>query len=226
MKSMCSVTSLEVRERPREKISQFGAGRLSDLELMAVLLGKGTRGVGVLKLAAQVLQELDRVGERVSVDGLCALNGMGLAKASTVVAAMELARRRIHPHGVKVNGPGDIAALVRHLEDRKQELFVSISLNGAHEVIATRVVTVGLVNKTQIHPREVFADAIADRATAIIVAHNHPSGEMQPSKEDEAVTKLLCEAGKLLGIPVLDHVIFGGRGGAYFSFSEAGKLSG
>jgi DNA repair protein RadC len=120
------------------------------------------------------------------------------------------------------NGPTDVLPLVRHYADRKQEHFICISINGANEVITTRVVSVGLVNKTQVHPREVFADPITDRASAIIVAHNHPSGGLLPSQEDLEITKQLTSAGEVLGIKVLDHMIFNDKG--YYSLLEKGEI--
>jgi DNA repair protein RadC len=120
------------------------------------------------------------------------------------------------------NGPTDVLPLVRHYADRKQEHFICISINGANEFITTRVVSVGLVNKTQVHPREVFADPITDRASAIIVAHNHPSGGLLPSQEDLEITKQLTSAGEVLGIKVLDHMIFNDKG--YYSLLEKGEI--
>ncbi len=214
--------TLEVHERPREKLSALGPGRLSDGELVALVLGTGARGRSVLRLAPLVLALIDREGEELSVEKLCEISGVGLAKATAIVAALELARRRIRPRGTKIRTPADAFALVRHLGDRKQEVFAAITLSGAHEVIATRVITVGLLDRTQVHPREVFADAISDRAASIIVAHNHPSGELKASEEDIAVTRRLAEAGKILGIALLDHLVFTAAG--YLSLSDEGVL--
>lgn len=116
----------------------------------------------------------------------------------------------------------DIMPLIQHYSDRRQEHFLGISINVANEVMNIRVITIGLVNKTQIHPREVFADALADRASAIIVAHNHPSGSLQPSPEDIRITGQLKEAGTILGVPLLDHIIFSSRG--YYSLGEHNDL--
>ncbi len=215
-----SLKALELRERPREKLQAYGVGSLSDMELVALLLGSGTKGKGVLSLAQAVLECIDGSGEKLSADELYAVPGVGVAKATAIVASLELARRRIRPRGTKVKGPVDVYNLVRHLSDRKQEAFIAVSLNGAHEVIATRVITVGLLDRTQVHPREVYADIIADRAAAVIVAHNHPSGELTPSKEDIAVTKRLGEAGKILGVNLLDHIVFGELG--FVSLVELG----
>ena len=147
---------------------------------------------------------------------------MGPAKAALIAAAMEFARRRIRPEGLRISFPPDVLPLIRHYADRKQEHFICVSLNGANEVIASRVVSVGLVNKTQVHPREVFADAITDRASAVIVAHNHPSGSLEPSKEDIDITARLKSAGEILGIRLLDHIVFNQKG--YHSFLESGLL--
>ena len=126
------------------------------------------------------------------------------------------------PEGIKIETPVDVLPLVRHYGDRRQEHFLCISLNGANEVITTRIVSVGLVNKTQVHPREVFAEPITDRASAVILAHNHPSGNLAPSKEDLQITQQLKEAGETLGITVLDHIIFGQKG--HYSFLEQGEF--
>jgi len=128
----------------------------------------------------------------------------------------------IRPEGFKIGLPPDVLPLIQHMADRKKEYFLCISLNGAYEVIAVRTVSVGLVNKTQVHPWEVFADPITDRATAIIVAHNHPTGNLTHSKDDIAITRQLKSAGETLGIRLLDHIIFGNKG--YYSFQESDRL--
>jgi len=147
---------------------------------------------------------------------------MGEAKASAVCAALELGRRLFGVRDRKVASPGDVWPLVSHWSDRKQERFICCSLNGAHELIAARVVSIGLVNRTVVHPREVFADPIMDRACAVIVAHNHPSGRLDPSQEDREITRRLKEAADTLGIALLDHIIFSGEG--FYSFVEHGLL--
>ncbi len=209
-------------DRPREKLHSKGVQALSDLELLAVLVGSGTRGLDVMTMATRLLQVLDGSGTNPSVDALCKVEGVGLAKSALVVAALEFARRRIRPRGDKVTFPPDVYPLIRHMADRRQEHFFCISLNGANEVIAIRTVSVGLVNRALVHPREVFADPITDRAAAIIVAHNHPSGNLTPSQDDLAITGQLKEAGLTLGIKLLDHLIFDHRG--YHSLLEKGQL--
>jgi DNA repair protein RadC len=209
---------LSAAERPREKLQAKGPEALSDLELLAILLGSGTKTGDVLTVAGRILKVLDGRNEKLSVEELQKIEGVGPAKASLIAAALEFARRRIRPEGLRISFPPDVLPLIRHFADRKQEHFICASLNGANEVIATRVVSVGLVNKTQVHPREVFADPLIDRASAVIVAHNHPSGSLEPSKEDIDITGQLKSAGEILGIRLLDHVIFNSKG--YYSFLE------
>ena len=208
--------------RPRERLARSGPEALSDQELLAILLGSGTPQADVLSVAQTLLNVLDASNGRLSLAELRAVDGIGGAKASQVLAALEFSRRRFRPREVKIRRAEDVAQLCSHLCDRTQEHFVCITLNGAHEVIASRVITIGLVDRTQVHPREVYAEAVSDRATAIIVAHNHPSGQPAPSQEDERMTAELSAAGRLLGIELLDHVIFTRSG--YYSFKESGNL--
>jgi DNA repair protein RadC len=198
--------------RPREKLLERGAGALSDHELLSLLLGSGNKTHDVAQLAQMVLAASDQSRGRLSIESLMDIDGIGIAKAATIIAALEFSRRRIAADGVKIRRPEDVVPLVAHLNDRKQEVFVCVSLSGAHEVIATRIVTVGLANMCQVHPREVLADPIVDRACSIIVAHNHPSGELTPSEEDLKVTSRLQSAATIVGINLLDHIIFSRRG--------------
>lgn len=221
---MKSVPTSAETARPSKKLTHLEPHSLTDDELLAILLSPGSRPHSVTKLAQSVLTQVDTLGDRLTVADLESVPGMGPAKATQVVAAFELARRRIKPSGVRVSTPEDIANLVRHFGGRKQEHFICISLNGAHEVIATRCITIGLVNCTQVHPREVFADAITDRAASVALAHNHPSGELKPSSNDIVVTRQLIEAGRILGIRVLDHVIVNRRG-EFLSLREDGGIA-
>lgn len=199
-----------------------GAQALSDTELMAILIGSGNQKMDVMTLSSRLLKSLEGHKGRPTVDSLCKVEGIGPAKATLVVAAMEFARRRIRPRGVKIAFPPDVYPLIRHLADRRQEHFLCVSLNGANEVIAVRTVSVGLVNRALVHPREVYADPITDRASAVIVAHNHPSGHLAPSQDDLEVTRQLREAGDTLGIKLLDHLIFNEI--TYHSMLEKGEL--
>ncbi len=214
--------ALPVGERPRERLIASGPDRLSDTELLAVVLGTGTKGNPVNQLAEELLSMLDRQGNVVDPHDLMRLHGMGKSKAAQIAAAIEFARRRLVPGAKKISYPADILPLVAHFGDRNQEHFLCLSLNGAHEVMRLRVVSIGLLNRTVVHPREVFADPLQDRAAAVVVAHNHPSGNVEPSKEDREVTTRLKEAGETLGVPLLDHVVFSTKG--YYSFLEHGEL--
>lgn len=206
------ITDLPKHDRPREKLQAKGPGALSDTELVAILLGSGTKGHDVMAVAGRIVKLVDAHHGRPDFTDLERLDGVGPAKASLVAAALEFARRRIQPEGIKIRNPIDALPLIRHYGDRKQEHFLCISLNGASEVISTRVVSIGLVDKTHVHPREVFADPITDRASAVILAHNHPSGGLEPSEEDLEITRQLRDAGETLGIMVLDHIIFNHKG--------------
>jgi len=219
---MKKIMQIAPQERPRERLIADGPGRLNDIELLAVMLGKGSRGNDVMSLAGKTLDVLDSRNGDLKARDLLALPGLGQARSALIIAALEFARRRIKPEGVKIRQPSDVLPLVQHLNDRKQEHFICVSLNGANEVLHTRIVTVGLANAAQIHPREVFSDPIKDRACSVIVAHNHPSGDVTPSREDSEVTTRLLEAARVLGIKLLDHIVFSRRG--YYSFQEQGKM--
>ena len=216
------INNIPAHDRPREKLLRKGAAALSDQELLAVLLGKGTPGMDVMTLAGKLARVIDEKGLGVHAEDLTSFSGVGDAKATLILAAIEFARRRIKPEGAKIETPADLLPHVRHYADRRQEHFLCASINGANEILNIRVVSIGLVDRTPVHPREVFAEALSDRASAIIVAHNHPSGGLEPSASDVEVTGQLKAAGAVMGISLLDHIIFNQRG--YFSFLEAGQL--
>ncbi len=211
------------RIRPRERLLQQGADQLSDLELTALIIGSGIKGNSVDQIAASLLATLDQNNEPVvDVNAVRAIPGIGSAKAAQICAALEYSRRRFRPADNRIRFPQDVLPVIRHFADRQREHFLSISLNGAHEVISVRVVSIGSVNRTIVHPREVFSDPLQDRAVAVLVAHNHPSGNVEPSDEDREITTRLRQAGDTLGIGLLDHVIF--THNKYYSFLEHGEL--
>ncbi|WP_291996263.1 DNA repair protein RadC [Candidatus Accumulibacter sp. ACC012] len=216
------MTDIPEHDRPREKLLRKGAAALSDQELVAVLLGKGTAAMDVMTLAGKLVRIVDEKGLQLRADDLTQYGGVGDAKAALILAAVEFARRRIKPEGSRITTSADLLPHVRHYADRKQEHFLCASINGANEILNIRVVSIGLIDRTPVHPREVFADALVDRAAAIIVAHNHPSGGLEPSAADIEATRQLKAAGSIVGVPLLDHIIFNRRG--YFSFLEAGRL--
>ena len=209
-------------ERPREKLLARGARALSDQELLAILIGKGTPVMDVMTLAGKVVKVVDEKGLELHSDDLVQFDGVGDAKATLILAAIEFARRRIKPEGTRIETSADVLPLIRHYADRKQEHFISTSINGANEVMNIRVVSIGLVDRTSVHPREVFADALSDRASGVIVAHNHPAGSLEPSAWDVEITKQLKAAGEVVGVELLDHIIFNRTG--YYSFLESGKF--
>lgn len=150
------------------------------------------------------------------------IKGVGLAKSTLILAAFEFAQRRIKPEGWRISFPADVLPLITHFADRKKEYLICISLNGAQEVITSRVVSVGRVNVNQVYPREVFADPIVDRAAAVILAQNRPAGGVEPGREDFELARRLKIAGEILGVKVLDYVIFDRKG--YYSFLERGEI--
>ncbi len=213
---------LPADERPRERLMSHGPSALSDRELLSVVLNSGIKGKNVGILAQELAERLDGEKSIPPLGSLAEIIGLGMGKACTIAAMLEFGRRRWGPCGCRIGHPSDAFALIRHYADRRQERFICLSLNGAHEVLAVRVVTVGLVNRTIVHPREVFSDPLTDRASAILVAHNHPSGRLEPSAEDEEITSRLKSAADILGLSLLDHLIFSEAG--FYSFSQAGSL--
>ncbi len=212
-------SSLDIRER----MLRFGSGAISNLDLVVAILGTGVPGKPVRRLAKEVLDQITESTHAFDIDELMRIAGMGEAKSCAVAAAIELGRRIFSIRGTRITMPRDAFPLLVHFADTRQEHFIVISLNGGHEVNAVREITKGLINKTVVHPREVFADPITDRACAVIVAHNHPSGNLEPSDEDLDITQRLRHSGEILGIPVLDHLVFSEI--SYFSFAEHGLIA-
>lgn len=218
-----NIRDIPQEDRPREKLLRKGAAALSDQELLAILLGKGTPGMDVLQLASKLVKVIDAKGLGVQTQDLQKFAGVGDAKSALIIAALEFARRRIKPEGARITTPSDLLPHIRHYADRKQEHFLCASINGANEILNIRVVSIGLIDRAPVHPREVFADALTDRASAIIVAHNHPAGSLEPSAADIDITAQLKAAGDIIGLSLLDHIIFNKTD--YFSFLESGRLS-
>ena len=208
--------------KPREKLILYGPQHLRDKELLAILLGTGIKGKNVNVLAEEVLKILDKNNYKTGIKDLLLVSGLGKAKSTLIAASLELSRRILCPDRKKITAPGDALPYISHYSDRKQEHFLCLSLNGAHEVIQSRVVSMGLVNRTLVHPREIYSDPLKDRAAAVLIAHNHPSGNIEPSQEDIEITRRIKNAGVILGIELLDHIIFTDK--AYYSFLEEGRI--
>jgi len=218
-----SIKEMPSEDRPRERLHSVGPKGLSDMELLCIILGSGNRQRPVQDIAQDILCVVDShktLG--LEVEDLERIDGLGPAKASSICACLELGRRFTFTRFRSCNDPSSIFSVVRHYGDRMQEHFIVIMLNGAHELMGMSVVSVGLVNRALVHPREVFSDPLKERATAIVLAHNHPSGNLEPSADDLEVTSRLRKAGLLLGIEVLDHIIFSSEG--YRSMYENGEF--
>lgn len=194
--------------RPREKLQARGAEALGDYELLMAMIGSGVAGADVTKIARDVLKLIVDKGSNLTLDDLLAIKGLGLAKATPIMASFELWRRRFEvSERPIIDSPEKAAEQLTDIRDKKQEYFVCLTLDGANRLITKRIITIGTLTSSLVHPREVFAEAITDRAASIIIAHNHPSGNLQPSDADRAVTERLREAGELLGINLVDHII-------------------
>ncbi len=222
-----TIKQLPPELRPRERLLEAGPSALSDGELLGLLFGIGSREKTAVELAGEVISEAGGLHGlyEVSVHELMQVNGIGEAKACIILAAVELGRRIgqvRNPGRPVVSSPADVARLLRgRIANLDRENFVVVLLNTKNEVIETSTVSVGTLSASLVHPREVFKPAVRASAASVILAHNHPSGKVEPSKEDREVTRRLGEAAAILGIEVLDHIIVGD---GYFSLKEHGML--
>ncbi|MCX6713105.1 MAG: DNA repair protein RadC [Candidatus Vogelbacteria bacterium] len=196
-------------DRPREKLVKYGPDKLSTTELLAILLRTGTKQMNVIQLANKMLKTWP--GEKlqkISITELKTIHGIGETKACEIVAMLELGRRLLKDKkSALLLSPQDVWNELRDIRDHKKEHFVVFFLDSRNQEIKREVISVGTLNANLVHPREVFEPAIKHNAAQIIIAHNHPSGDPEPSPEDIAITKRLVEAGTILGIEILDHVI-------------------
>lgn len=204
--SSSPILALRPVDRPREKLVAKGEAHLSSQELLQVVIGSGIAGADVTKIADDILVVMEACNGKPSLDDLMKIRGVSLATASKLVASLELTGR-FNQTGRLVLDEDHVLELLADIRTKPQEHFVVLTLDGANRLIEKRVITIGTLNASLVHPREVFADAITDRAAAIIVAHNHPGGTLEPSGPDIVVTKRLRAAGELLGIRLLDHII-------------------
>lgn len=200
-------------ERPREKLQVKGVGSLSDLELIMAIIGSGNAQADVTKISRALKKLLDEKASELTYKDIAGVKGMGPAKASKFFASFELWRRKFEVNERPIiDSPAKAADQLKDIRDKKQEYFVCLTLDGANRLIAKRTITIGTLTSSLVHPREVFADAITDRAASIIVAHNHPSGSLDQSAADVEVTERLKESAKLLGINLVDHVVVTAKG--------------
>jgi len=216
MKKSFRIRDWPVSARPRERLQQHGAEHLSDIELLAVIMGRGVKGEPVMTIAERLLNQYGnlKVIANASVEELSQTKGIGLAKATQIKSALELGRRADNPLNIKVQPiiktPEDVEKLLKDkLRDKKKEYFTLIMLDSRNHLIRDIDISVGSLNASIVHPREVFKEAISASAAAVIFAHNHPSGDPSPSTDDIKLTTRLVEVGKLVDIEVLDHIIIG-----------------
>ncbi|MBI4734430.1 MAG: DNA repair protein RadC [Rubrobacteridae bacterium] len=219
-----TIKQMPLELRPRERLKQFGSGSLSNAELLAIILNTGTRNRTTIQLSEELLSHFQNLGTigRSTIEELCEIEGIGEAKASKISAAFELGRRVSKASPIDrrtINSPEDAAQLLmsemRHLD---REYFKALVLNIKNQVLRCVDVSIGSLNSSIVHPRELFKMVIRHNGAAVIVVHNHPSGDPTPSSEDVGVTKRLAEAGQILGIELLDHVILGD--GRFVSLKE------
>ncbi|MBU0951207.1 MAG: DNA repair protein RadC [Elusimicrobia bacterium] len=209
-----------MKEKPREKLTRLGAQGLKDNELLALLLRTGYKGKNVSVLADEILAKYPLTELlKLTYGELSALKGVGKSKAAGIIAGHEFSKRTINrPDKVIISKPQDVLVLLHGIRAKQKEHFVVLYLNARNELIHKEYISIGILNASIVHPREVFAPAIEHLASSIIVAHNHPSGDTTPSEDDNKLTKRLIESGKLLGIEVLDHIIVSEK--EHFSFTS------
>jgi DNA repair protein RadC len=212
---------VEESERPRERLFELGPGALSDADLVALVFGSGSGGEGVLEVASRVTRSVHlRRLHQTAVEDLLAIKGMGPARAAQLLAAAEIGRR-LWPDADPiplVRGPETIFELTEDIRRSNREHFVGFYLNSRNQVLRREIISIGSLNASIVHPREVFIPALAVSAASLILAHNHPSGDPSPSEEDLAITRRITESGRLLGVELLDHVVVARD--AYTSFKE------
>lgn len=222
------IRDVHIADRPRERLIRQGAESLSNQELIAILLRTGTKQESVLVLANRILSSFDKIQDLkdATIEEMMLVKGVGKAKAVQLLAAAEIGKRMYRKHSegrYTIRSPEDAAAyLMTDMASLNQEHFVVLFLNVKNEVLHKQTIFIGSLNSSIVHPREIFREAVKRSAASIIVAHNHPSGNPTPSPEDIEVTKRLIEAGSIMGIELLDHVIIGDH--QFLSLKEKGYM--
>lgn len=223
-----TIKSIPEGERPQDKLFRYGAGSLSNSELIAVIIRTGCKNENAVMLAQRILNE-DGLGLRNVAEGtlekFLTYRGVSLVKAAQLMAVAELSKRisTLKMEKIKISSPGDAAVvMMEEMRYYKKEYFKIILLDTKNNIKKISQISIGSLNSSIVHPREVFSEAVACSCSSIILVHNHPSGETEPSHEDIVLTNRLDECGKLLGIKVLDHIIIGD--GVFYSFKEEGLI--
>lgn len=221
------ILDMQKEERPRERLINCGAASLSDSELLAIILRIGSKQENVINLAQRILSQYNlKQLSQINTAQLMKIHGIKESKAAQIAACFEIARRlEVFSEDAKpkIASPEDVyKRIYPKLREQKKEMFIELCLDTKNQIIKEDTISIGSLNANIVHPREVFKVALAESAAHIIVAHNHPSGDPTPSREDIEITKKLIEAGKIIGIDVLDHVIIGDK--RHFSMKEAGHI--
>ena len=213
------IKDLERIDLPREKLAKYGSDKLKDHELLAILLGSGIKGLNVLELSKKILKVVEKAGiKNITIDNLLEIKGLGKAKASQVFALFELGKRLNTQDKTEILSAQDVWKLSADICESKKEHFVAFYLDTQNHLIERQIISIGTLNSSLVHPREVFEPAIALHSASIIIAHNHPSQDLTPSTEDKKITERLIESGKILGIEVIDHIILSKS--SYLSFQQ------
>lgn len=223
VKSRGGIVGVADVDMPREKLERLGPEGLRDEELLAILLRTGYEGRNVLEISRGIVKRYP-VNKLVDMDlkELTTIKGIGRAKAAGLVAGFELAKRGLNQGiGIEptITSPADVLGLLTDIKDLRKEYFVALFLNARNQVICRENVSVGSLNASLVHPREVFVPAVGSSAASVILAHNHPSGDVTPSREDIELTRRMVQAGEIMGIEVLDHLIVGSE--RFLSMKEA-----
>lgn len=222
------IKKIPINDRPRERLINYGVSSLSNEELLSILLNSGTKNISVKNLASIILSKTNNLKdlEKLSYYDLISIKGVGSVKASIILSFLELARR-INLEGasinnIKLNDPIKVFNYFKYKINKYQEEFYCIYLDAKKRVIDTKLLFVGTVNHSMVHPRDIFKEAYSLNAAFIICVHNHPSGDVNPSQDDVNVTKRIFEIGNLMGVKLVDHIIVSER--KYYSFLENGKI--
>lgn len=218
-----TIKELPRLDRPREKLMQYGPEKLSDAELLAILLRSGPKGQNVVELSKNIFRKWGNDIANASFEDMRKVFGLGDAKACEIVACFELGKRVLKDKKAELFlSPRDVWETLKDIRDNKKEHFVVFFLDVRYQEIKRETISIGTLTESLVHPREVFEPAIRHSAAQVLIAHNHPSGNPEPSEEDREVTRRFTEAGKLLGIDVIDHVIVTPM--SFLSFKEEGIL--
>jgi DNA repair protein RadC len=223
-----TVRDLPRQERPRERLQKFGAEALSAQELLALVIGRGIPKKSVMNIAQELLAKFGNIRaiSQATIEELSQIKGIGLAKAAQLKACFELGKREeLEPElkNFDIKDPESVVRAIRaSIKDKAKEHFKLILLNPRNKIIGISTISIGTLNASLVHPREVFKDAIVHSAASVVLAHNHPSGDPEPSEDDIKITKKLVESGKILGIDVIDHIVVGKN--SFLSFKERGLI--